>query len=419
MNFIFELNDEKDGMIIFGVNSGNYYKIEEITIPSTLQNKPVTHLSERSFTGFTSLKKINIPETIKNIYPLSFLNCPNLVEINVNPKNPYLSSEKGILFNKKRTVIIVYPQGKAESKYETPDTVIEIGSRAFLNSRNLKNIVIPKSIKTINNYAFSGTNFEALFLHEKIEYIGEDVFSNHLQTKLCSIFTPLSAKPNKWHKDWNKVNLKVNWSHKGKIDIKSQINVANLSTNVEQKEKKIKLIVYRKYDYEIIVPEDTNIPLRRINGKNYNAFLKDLGQKIIKPSPTLISDSDSEIIYATMVEDKLSQGIVESNEVLIGEFRRIWNEFPHENFGQTLNELLRTIHNHKTPEDYEDYLPQNYRKKYFKQVGTKKSPDYDPIESLEEDRRDVEYQAIRNWIFDMGNEELLGWLKKVVEFIGL
>jgi len=106
------------------------------------------------------------------------------------------------------------------------------------------------------------------------------------------------------------------------------------------------------------------------------------------------------------------------NLLIMDEFLRIWTEYPHESFSATLRELARTIHENGTDE-YDAYLPEDYWEKYYTNIAEEgEEPEYEAIEELWSERWDAEYNAIHMWIKDMDNDELLKWMKSLIEFIG-
>ena len=63
------------------------------------------------------------------------------------------SSEGGVLFNKAKTSLIIYPAGKTNVSYSIPSGVTTVESRAFKNCISLTSITVPSSVTLI--YAYS------------------------------------------------------------------------------------------------------------------------------------------------------------------------------------------------------------------------------------------------------------------------
>ena len=118
----------------------------------------------------SAITEVNIPDSVTNINAADFKNCINLKTVNVSTNNPYYSSENGIVFNKNKTEIVLFPQGKQDTYYTIPSTVTSIANYAFYNALNIKEITIPENVTKIGDYAFYYTT--AL---EKIRWNAVDI----------------------------------------------------------------------------------------------------------------------------------------------------------------------------------------------------------------------------------------------------
>ena len=67
----------------------------------------------------------------------------------------------GVLLNKEKTTLILYPAGKTDEKYLIPDTVTTVSSGAFDGCSHLKIIVIPSGVTAVEERAFSCTDLES------------------------------------------------------------------------------------------------------------------------------------------------------------------------------------------------------------------------------------------------------------------
>lgn len=122
--------------------------LKSVNIPES-----VTEIGSYAFAGCESLEKIYIPASVEQIGHLAFINCDSLTEITVSPDNPNYSSVDGMLYNKEKTRLICCPAGKT-GEITIPDTVDCIEAGAFSRCRKLTQVIIPKSVTSINYGAF-------------------------------------------------------------------------------------------------------------------------------------------------------------------------------------------------------------------------------------------------------------------------
>jgi Leucine Rich Repeat (LRR) protein len=131
----------------------------DVSIPSAVNGLPVQYLDIGAFSGRTSLTNVLIPSTVYGVLNglgvVPFDSCINLLAINVDPQSPSFSSIDGVLFNKKQTSVLEYPQGRAGG-YTIPTGVLRVSAYAFDGCTNLNSVTIPSSVTNILNQAFHG-----------------------------------------------------------------------------------------------------------------------------------------------------------------------------------------------------------------------------------------------------------------------
>jgi hypothetical protein len=110
--------------------------------------------SAGTFEDCTDLTSVIIGNGVTSIGERAFYGCTSLTAINVDPGNSAYSSQEGVLFNKDKTELISYPLGKA-GEYTIPNSVKNIGNRAFANCTSLISITIPNSVTKIGSGAFT------------------------------------------------------------------------------------------------------------------------------------------------------------------------------------------------------------------------------------------------------------------------
>ncbi len=117
--------------------------------------------------GITEISTVGT-KYIRNLF------LPNVQKYVVDSENQNYASENGVVFNKDKTQILLFPRARTGS-YTIPDTVTEIET-AFTHS-SLEHVIIPDSVEKIGADAFSHTgNLEEIVIPDSVEYIGEDAF---------------------------------------------------------------------------------------------------------------------------------------------------------------------------------------------------------------------------------------------------
>ena len=146
-----------------------------VTVPSKINNLPVTSIGNRAFNKCTSLKSVVIPNSVTSIGSSAFKGCSSLTSIDV------------------------------------PNSVTSIGDSAFKDCSSLTSIDVPNSVITIGNRAFYGcTALESIFIPNSVITIGDYAFD------ICSsltIYTESSSRPSGWVASWNSYGRPVVWGH--------------------------------------------------------------------------------------------------------------------------------------------------------------------------------------------------------------
>ena len=148
---------------IGGASFENCRALKSVNIPES-----VTEIGSYAFAGCESLEKIYIPASVEQIGHWAFINCDSLTEITVSPDNPNYSSVDGVLYNKNKTRLICCPAGKT-GKITIPDTVHSIQNGAFSRCKKLTQVIIPKSVTSIDYGAF-GFDYTRCYRYEEYTF---------------------------------------------------------------------------------------------------------------------------------------------------------------------------------------------------------------------------------------------------------
>jgi hypothetical protein len=114
----------------------------------------VTSIGSYAFSWCSSLASVTIGESVTHIGNFAFRYCMSLTAIDVHEYNAVYASENGVLFNKAKTTLILYPEGKPEVSYTISNGVASIESAAFISCSSLASVTIPESVTGIGEYPF-------------------------------------------------------------------------------------------------------------------------------------------------------------------------------------------------------------------------------------------------------------------------
>lgn len=131
-----EIEGEK-GLIFVGFDSS----IENVEIPNSVNDIPVTSVSGGAFAGNKTIKTVVLPNCVTQINERMFFQCDNLEGVTI------------------------------------PDSVTSIGRYAFANCSRLKSIVMPNSVKECGDHLFENcVKLESVTLSTGLKVISEAMF---------------------------------------------------------------------------------------------------------------------------------------------------------------------------------------------------------------------------------------------------
>lgn len=177
----FESSGLTEIIIPDNVTTIDYYAFHECESLANIKiGKGVTSIGDNAFSFCNTLTSITIPDNVISIGQQTFNNCENLTEITVDEDNSVYSNDiNGVLFNKNKSELILYPKGKIENSYTIPQSVIKIGENAFAWCESITNMTIPDSVTSIEDWAFDGcTNLNSITISKSVTNIEDYAFLN-------------------------------------------------------------------------------------------------------------------------------------------------------------------------------------------------------------------------------------------------
>jgi hypothetical protein len=101
-----------------------------------------------------NVTNLTISSGLTNAGIIDFSDLFGLRTINVDGNNATYTSVDGVLFDRGRTTVVVYPAGRTNNSYTIPDGVTLVQSNAFSSCVNLTTLTVPATVASIGPNAF-------------------------------------------------------------------------------------------------------------------------------------------------------------------------------------------------------------------------------------------------------------------------
>lgn len=188
--------------------------MEEIEIPSYIDNIPVILLNKDAFKDCTSLRTLILPETLNYIRDEAFKDCESLTVLcrKSHYSGDWINSVSHIVWeyageigtldglsyavcqNNDQKYISIYNYDESKEVLEIPASindlpVMKISDKTFERCFSLKSVVLPNGITSIGDEAFQYcTGLTDIVIPDTVSYIGTSAFS--LCRALTSVVIP-------------------------------------------------------------------------------------------------------------------------------------------------------------------------------------------------------------------------------------
>ena len=155
--------------------NGNIYVVTEVTglcYPDSLDLSIKTDVYKCRKNQKTT--EVILPKTIRNVEKGTFTNFTKLKKITVDKSNLKFTSVNGALLSQDGTILYGVPSAKGT--YRVPNGVIVIASRTFAYSK-VEKVILPKSCKEIKTKAFYNSKYLKNIKNlSSVEKLGTDTF---------------------------------------------------------------------------------------------------------------------------------------------------------------------------------------------------------------------------------------------------
>jgi hypothetical protein len=157
------------------------------SLTNLVVSNTVNSIGDVAFAQCSSLINVEIPSGVTSLGHGTFYACTSLIAITVNSNNAFYSSLEGVLFNKDRTTLVEWPEGKGQS-YTIPKSVTTIGESAFYFCMSLTNVSIPNTVTNIERFAFSTcAGLPGITIPDGVSSIGMAAFDSCSSLKSVTI----------------------------------------------------------------------------------------------------------------------------------------------------------------------------------------------------------------------------------------
>lgn len=159
-----------------------------VVIPGEIEGYQVVRIEERVFYGNNSLTSIEAPESLQEIGSEAFMGCTNLAGIKLPQEMENI--EWGAFYDCKNLKNITLPEGikrigwgmfynSGITSITFPESVTEMGEKAFWSCSSLKSVEILGEISRVENSAFEEcTSLASVKLPQSLKEIGGSAFQN-------------------------------------------------------------------------------------------------------------------------------------------------------------------------------------------------------------------------------------------------
>lgn len=142
----------------------------------------VKEINENAFYYAVDLQTIHLPASVTEMDPTAFNACYSLTSITVAADSRYYISRDGVLFTADGQHLVRYPQAKAGETYTVPDGVKTIDYNAFARVTELKHLILPVDVTTLDTQVFAlHESLRTLTVYQRGMTFGATLFTSGKQ----------------------------------------------------------------------------------------------------------------------------------------------------------------------------------------------------------------------------------------------
>ena len=144
-----------------------------ISLSSITLNESLETIEEDAFNNDKRITDIKIPKNVTTIGDGICSNCSQLERIEVDTNNQSYSDWDGKngIYNKEHTILV---QGCKNTQLS--EGIRELGNKCFMGMSGITEIILPSSVESLGNSAFTNTRISTINIGENINRIGDACF---------------------------------------------------------------------------------------------------------------------------------------------------------------------------------------------------------------------------------------------------
>ena len=130
----------------------------DVIIPDTVvkdgKTYKVVRIGKNAFSGNSNIPSVTLGKYVSSVDVTAFRKCANFKEFRVSDGNVYYSTDNGVLYDKGKMYLYIYPQAIENTSFTVPETVRTIGTYAFAYAKNIEDLYVGTNVTSIGSRAF-------------------------------------------------------------------------------------------------------------------------------------------------------------------------------------------------------------------------------------------------------------------------
>lgn len=167
-------------------------EVDVLILPSEHEGRPVVGIDGDSLGEAGHVSHLVFPETMRRVSPVTLSSVDSY---SVAENNPYFKVSGDMLLSHDERKLVALCWRMNQRSFRIPDGVEIIGECAFSRCWMLKEIIIPDSVKRIENAAFAHAGIEKIVIPDSVKILGTDCFRDCHQLRQVILPADLDELP--------------------------------------------------------------------------------------------------------------------------------------------------------------------------------------------------------------------------------